>query len=97
MVQASRGPRRKTRNLFRKSPRQRGIGPITPEFQEFESGEKVNIIINPSVHHGMPHSRFHGLTGTVAGNQGRAFVVKVKQGNKLKTVVAMAEHLKRAG
>ncbi|HIJ00347.1 MAG TPA: 50S ribosomal protein L21e, partial [Candidatus Methanomethylophilaceae archaeon] len=59
----------------------------------YEVGEKVNIVIDPSVHKGMPFRRFQGLTGTVAGRQGRAVVVNVKAGNKMKTVVARPEHL----
>ncbi len=93
MVQASRGTRKKTRHMMRKSPRDRGMSPITREFQDFAAGEKVNIVIDPGVHKGMPFSRFQGLTGTVAGRQGKAVVVDVKAGNKMKTVVARPEHL----
>ena len=39
MVKASRGTRSKTRQIFRKSPRMRGMTPITHEFQTFEKGE----------------------------------------------------------
>ena len=79
--------------MMRKSPRDRGLSPITREFQSYEKGERVNIVIDPSVHKGMPFSRFQGLTGTVRGRQGAAVVVDVKSGNKMKTVVARPEHL----
>ena len=95
-MKASRGPRRRTRRVLSKSPRKRGLSPITYEFQDFEVGEKVNIVLDPSIHRGMPHPRFHGKTGTVVGNQGRAFVVKVRDGNKLKTVVSRPEHLRKS-
>jgi large subunit ribosomal protein L21e len=95
-MKASRGPRRRTRNVLSKSPRKRGLSPITYEFQEFEVGERVNIVLDPSIHRGMPHPRFHGKTGTVVGNQGKAFVVKVRDGNKLKTVVSRPEHLRKS-
>jgi large subunit ribosomal protein L21e len=94
-MKASRGPRRRTRRVLSKSPRKRGLSPITYEFQDFEVGEKVNIVLDPSIHRGMPHPRFHGKTGTVVGNQGKSFVVKVRDGNKLKTVVSRPEHLRR--
>ncbi len=97
MVKSSHGFRKKTRSIIRKSPRQRGLSPITHEFQEFEVGEKVNVIIDPSVHKGMPHSRFHGKTGVVVGQQGNSFVLAVYDGNKEKTVIARAEHLRRSG
>jgi large subunit ribosomal protein L21e len=43
----------------------------------------------------MPHLRFHGKTGTVIGNQGRAFVLAVKDGDKIKTVLARPEHMRK--
>jgi large subunit ribosomal protein L21e len=94
-MQASSGTRTKTRNKLKKSARARGLSPITKAFQTFEEGEKVNIIIDPSIHKGMPFSRFHGLTGVVVGERGAAYEVKVKDGNKTKMVVARPEHLVR--
>ena len=92
-MKASKGTRTKTRTLLQKKPRARELSPITRGFQSFEDGEKVNIIIDPSVHKGMPFSRFHGLTGVVIGQRGAAFEVSVKDGNKTKIVVARPEHL----
>ena len=94
-MQASRGTRTKTRNLLKKRARARGLSPITKGLQTFEAGEKVNIIIDPSVHKGMPFSRVHGLTGVVVGARGCAYEVSVKDGNKTKMVVARPEHLVR--
>ncbi len=94
-MQASSGTRTKTRNKLKKSVRARGLSPITKGFQTFEVGEKVNIIIDPSIHKGMPFSRFHGLTGVVVGERGTAYEVNVKDGNKMKMVVARPEHLVR--
>lgn len=88
--------RRKTRNILSKSSRRRGLSPITYEFQEFEVGERVNIVLDPSVHRGMPHSRFHGRTGVVMGTQGRSFVVQIHDGNKIKTVISRPEHLRKS-
>ncbi|MDR1955167.1 MAG: 50S ribosomal protein L21e [Candidatus Methanoplasma sp.] len=94
-MQASKGTRTKTRQLLKKKPRAHGLSPITKAFQMFEPGEKVNIIIDPSVHKGMPFSRFHGLTGVIIGPRGAAYEVDVKDGNKTKIVVARPEHLVR--
>ena len=94
-MKASKGTRTKTRNVLKKRARARGLSPITKGFQTFESGEKVNIVIDPSVHKGMPFSRFHGLTGVVIGPRGAAYEVSVKSGNKTKMVVARPEHLVR--
>ena len=92
-MKASKGTRTKTRTLLQKKPRARGLSPITKAFQSFDEGEKVNIIIDPSVHKGMPFSRFHGLTGVVIGQRGAANEVSVKDGNKTKIVVARPEYL----
>ncbi len=96
MVKASKGLRRKTRNILGKTPRTKGMSPITHEFRNFEVGEKVNVVIDPAVHYGMPHMRFQGKTGVVSGKQGRAYVVELKDGNKPKTLVARPEHLKKS-
>jgi large subunit ribosomal protein L21e len=96
MVRPSHGLRRRGRQILRRTPRSRGLSPITHEFQMFESGEKANIFIDPSVHKGAPHLRFHGKTGTVVGQQGRSFVLEVKDGNKIKIVVSRPEHLRKS-
>lgn len=94
-MKASKGTRTKTRQVLQKKPRARGLSPITKGFQIFEQGDKVNIVIDPSVHKGMPFSRFHGLTGVIIGPRGAAYEVSVKDGNKTKMVVARTEHLVR--
>ncbi|MDH7508150.1 MAG: 50S ribosomal protein L21e [Methanomassiliicoccales archaeon] len=96
MVKASKGSRCKSRNILRKSPRERGLSPITREFQKFQEGDKVSIHIDSSVHKGAPDIRFHGKTGTVIGSRGRAYILQVKDGDKYKTVIARPEHLKKA-
>jgi large subunit ribosomal protein L21e len=95
MVKRSRGFRSKTRKKLRKRPRERGLSSITKTFQEFEVGEHANIIINPSIHKGQPHPRFHGLTGTIIGTQGEAYVLTVKVGKKDKELIIRPEHLKK--
>ena len=95
-MQRSRGFRTKTRQVLKKKPRARGLSPITRGFQTFESGEKVNIKIDPSIHKGMPHSRFQGLTGVIVAPRGTAYEVRVMVGNKPKTVVSRPEHLVKA-
>lgn len=94
-MKASKGTRTKTRQLLQKKPRARGLSPITKAFQQFEAGEKVNIVIDPSVHKGMPFSRFHGKTGVVVAPRGAAYEVEIKEGDKIKMVVARPEHLVR--
>ncbi|KYK27410.1 MAG: 50S ribosomal protein L21 [Candidatus Proteinoplasmatales archaeon SG8-5] len=95
MAQRSKGIRSRSRKIMRKSPRDRGMAPITHSFTEYEEGEKASIVIDPSVHGGQPHHRFQGLTGEVVGRQGRAFVLEVNVGKMKKRVIARPEHLKK--
>lgn len=87
------GMRRKTRDKLSKTVRARGISPVVRAIQEFEPGQKVHVLIDPSKHKGMPHPRFHGRTGEITGKRGRAFVLKITDGNSVKTLIALPEHL----
>ena len=94
MVKRSAGLRSKTRHKFGRKPRLRGEPPPSHTLREFAPGVKVDVVVNPSVHGGMPHSRFHGLTGTVVEKRGSAYVVDLPVGNKHKTLVSRPEHLR---
>ena len=95
MVKRSKGIRSKSRKILRKNPRERGIKSITGALQQFETGESVNIVIDSSVHKGMPHIRFQGWTGKVEGKQGESYLVGINDGKKHKTLIVRAEHLRR--
>ena len=95
MVKRSKGIRSKSRNLLRKRPRDRGIHSITRALQHFEKGDSVNIVIDSSVHKGMPHIRFHGLTGKVKGKQGESYIIGIDEGNKHKSLIVKPGHLRR--
>lgn len=94
-MKRSKGLRVRTRKLLRRRPRKRGHLPVTRFLQTFEPGERVSIVIEPSIHRGMPHRRFHGLTGTVVGTRGKAVVLKVRSGRSYKTVISNPVHLKK--
>jgi len=96
MVKASKGIMEKTRQKFRRGPRQRGLSPITRSLQSYEIGERVTIVIDSSVQKGWPHNRFHGMTGTVVAQRGAAFIVDVRFGGRIKQAVVRPEHLRRA-
>jgi len=42
----------------------------------------------------MPNRRFHGRTGTITGLRGRCYLVDVKLGKSLKTLIIGKEHLR---
>lgn len=94
MVKAPAGYRHRTRKLLRKSRRERGAVPkLSVLLRSYEEGSKVAIKIDPSFHKGMPHRRFHGLTGTVVGRRGKAYIVEVFLGDKKKTLFVPPIHL----
>ena len=95
MVKRSKGLRSKSRHILRKKPRDRGMISITRALQQFEEGEMVNIVINPSIHKGMPHPRFQGYTGKIEGMQGGSYLVGINVGKKHKTLIVRSEHLGR--
>jgi len=95
MAHRSHGTRCKSRRKMTRPPRMRGLSPITHSLQEFEEGEKTNIVIDPSMHNGQPHHRFHGRTGEVVGRQGAAFKVLIIDGAKEKVLIIRPEHLKK--
>jgi large subunit ribosomal protein L21e len=95
MVKRSKGLRSKSRHILRKKPRERGLISITKTLQQFEEGDRVNIVIDPSVHKGMPHIRFQGRTGKVKGKQGDSYIVDISDGKKNKSLIIKPEHLRR--
>jgi large subunit ribosomal protein L21e len=94
MTQRSRGFRSKTRYKLKKSLRAGRTNPITKKIQTFQEDDMVHIIIDPSVHKGQPHPRFHGKTGKVAEKRGKAYLVTINDGNKAKKLIIRPEHLK---
>ncbi len=89
----SHGFRFKSGRKLRKRVREKGIK-ISRALQTFEVGDRVHIDIDPAVHKGMPHPRFQGRTGVVIGQRGRAYLVRVRDGNSYKTLFVRPEHLK---
>jgi large subunit ribosomal protein L21e len=80
MTKRSQGLRSGSRHKLSRPARERGLSPITR-----------------SLHHkGQPHHRFHGLTGKVTGNQGKAYVVRTRVGNMDKDLIVRPEHLRKA-
>ncbi len=59
----------------------------------YEQGETVRISINPAVHKGMPHRRYHGRVGVVSEKRGRSYVVEVAVGKSPRLIIARPEHI----
>jgi len=97
MVRRSKGYRSRTRALFRKDRRKRGKIGIGKLLQAYAVGDKVCIKTDPSVHKGMPHRRFYGKVGVIAGRRGRSYMVKVSAGGRPATILVRPEHLEGRG
>jgi large subunit ribosomal protein L21e len=76
-----------------KKVRKRGLSPLSSILSEYPTGQRVDIIINPSFHKGMPHRRYQGKTGIIKGLRGRAVLVEVNLGKAKKQLIVRPEHL----
>ena len=94
MVRKSRGYRSSTRHLFKKKPRQRGKIGLSRVLQSYKIGDRVVIMVEPSLHKAMPHRRFHGRIGIVKQRRGRSYIITVASGSIEKQVITRPEHLK---
>src|SRR5687768_1761855 len=94
MVVRSKGFRSKTRHKLQHATRGKGTPPPSHALRDYPPGSKVAITLNPSIHKGMPHPRFQGLTGNVVERRGDAFIIELYSKNKLKTIIARPEHLR---
>ena len=94
MVKKSKGTNFRTRRIFSKHPRKRGLPSLSRTLAEYEVDARVNIVVEPSVQKGRPHRRFHGKTGIILEKRGQAYLIEVTDGNARKKVIARPEHLK---
>lgn len=85
------------RKKLSKNIREKGLPSTTRFLTSYEVGEKVTIKIDPSIHKGAPHHRFHGKTGKIIKKQGSAYMVRIKDGSRVKKVLVRPEHLRPVG
>ena len=90
MVVKSHGPRRRTREKFRRRERVS----VNSFIRNFNVGDRVVIDIVSSSLNGIPFKRFQGLSGKVIEKRGRAYLIEIKDGDKIKKILANPEHLK---
>ena len=93
MVKSSKGFRSRSRGTFTKDVREKGLPPVTRYLREFEIGEKVTVVIEPSDPHGQPHPRYQGRTCTVVARSGKAYRIEFLDGGKRKELIANPIHL----
>jgi len=85
----AKGKRAKQRDKMKRKERPT----VNKLLQEIENGAIVKIKINSSVHSGLPHFRYQGLTGKVSGRKGKAYLVDVKLGNQPRELIIHPAHL----
>lgn len=95
MAQRTGGSRYKTRHKLQKRARDRGKLPITKILRIFSIGERVRILQESGQHSAMPHPRFKNSVGTIKKKQGKAYLIQLKDINKVKHVLAKAVHLRK--
>ncbi len=95
MVKRKGGSRRKSRDKFKKGHRRKGKVSFTAYLQKYQPGDRVNLVIEPSVHKGMFHARFAMKSGRVLAKRGFCYEVLIKDGNKEKMLIIHPVHLKK--
>ena len=91
----SHGLRRGSRKVLSKKPRERGLQPLGRLLHEYKLGDRAIIKIDPSVHKGMPHHRYQGKVGIIEEKRGSAYIIRIKDGHKIRRLIVRPEHLKR--
>jgi large subunit ribosomal protein L21e len=92
-VRKSKGYRSGARRLLTKEPREHGKLRLSKLLHEYQPGSHVVVMIDSSIHKGMPHKRYHGRVGTVVNKRGRSYLVSVSQGDAVKEIIVRPEHL----
>uniref|UniRef100_A0A7S2W5V8 60S ribosomal protein L21 n=1 Tax=Eucampia antarctica TaxID=49252 RepID=A0A7S2W5V8_9STRA len=59
------GVRARTRHMFSKKFRQKGLPSLGQYLLPVKTGDYVDIFADPAIHRGMPHKHYHGRTGIV--------------------------------
>lgn len=93
-MKKSKGLRGKSRSLLSKHPRERGMRGLSYLLIEYKVGDKVAFDVDPSCIETAPHRRYHGLTGTIVGKRGRAYIIETKLGDKRKIIITTPEHIR---
>jgi large subunit ribosomal protein L21e len=78
----------------RERPRARGKISFSRYFQKLKEGDFVSVVPEKTLQIGFPKT-LQGKTGIVKGKRGKAYVVEIKDKNKLKEFIIKPIHLKK--
>ena len=90
---ATKGYRKKSRKLLSKKRIRKGLSQY---MIEYNIGDYVHIDINPINVSTAPHKRYQGRIGKIVGKRGKAYIIEVKLGGKIKKIITTKEHIKKA-
>ncbi len=78
---------------MRKKPRERGLRGLGRLLYEYKIGDLVHIDISPDRIETAPHRRYQGKVGRIIEIRGRAYVIAIKVGNKVKKIITTKDHI----
>ncbi|MCE7735427.1 MAG: 50S ribosomal protein L21e [Candidatus Heimdallarchaeota archaeon] len=90
----SKGYNNRTRKLFRKQSRKRGLKSLRYLLEPIQVGQTVDILLNSSIQKGRPHRRYNGTSGIVVELRGQSYVISLKTGRMEKSIISRSEHLR---
>lgn len=88
------GFRRKTRHKLKKPLREKGKVTLSRHLKKFKVGDRVTLILEPSVHKGVFNPRFHGRSGIVKSKKGECYEIEIKDSSKKKSLTIHPVHLR---
>ncbi|EEA06250.1 60S ribosomal protein L21, putative [Cryptosporidium muris RN66] len=94
------GYRARTRSKFSKGFRQKGVPLLSRYLSSVRVGDYVDIVVDSSIHKGMPYHFYHGRTGIVYNVTPRAVGVIINKvvGNRkiAKRINVRIEHIRKS-
>ena len=78
--------------MMKKKIREKGKIKLSRMFQKLKKGDNVCVKRELAVRANFP-SRIQGKTGKVEDSRGKAYIVKIRDGNKVKTFIIKPVHL----
>ena len=60
---------------------------------EFQLEDRVVVKIDSSLHEGKPHIRYRGKVGIIEKKRGSAYIIRIKEGQKIRSLIICLEHL----
>ena len=89
----SHGYRTRGRKVLRHHPRERGYRGLSRLMYEYSIGDYVVIDIDPTFIETAPHRRYQGRVGRIIEKRGRAYVIEVRVGGKVKKIITTPDHI----